>query len=123
EGKVDTALALIQAGADVNEAVEPSPSAKRVPGGPRTGTTALQIAVTNAHYELAAKLLDLGADPNAIGPGYTALHIVSWVRKPGGGDNDPAPYGSGKMTSLEFVRTLVAKGANVNARMTKKVNV
>jgi ankyrin repeat protein len=27
------------------------------------------------------------------------------------------------MTSLEFVKTLVAHGANVNARMTKKVNV
>src|SRR6185295_10019264 len=45
------------------------------------------------------------------------------VRKPGGGDNDPAPEGSGSMTSLDLVRKLAAKGANLNARMTKKVNL
>jgi ankyrin repeat protein len=72
---------------------------------------------------LAAALLDAGADPNAIGPGYTALHIVTWIRKPGLGDNDPAPDGSGAMTSLQFVKKLVDKGANLNARMTKKVSV
>src|SRR5207248_349454 len=44
-------------------------------------------------------------------------------RKPGGGDNDPAPDGSGNMTSLQFVKKLVEHGADVNARMTKKVNV
>jgi ankyrin repeat protein len=46
---------------------------------------------------------------------------MSWVRKMGiAGSNDPAPTGSGSMTSLEFVRRLVAKGANVNARATKR---
>jgi ankyrin repeat protein len=92
-------------------------------GAPRAGSSALHIAVVNAHYELAAFLLDAGADPNAIGPGYTALHIVSWVRKPGLGDNDPAPDGSGNMTSLELVKKLVEHKANINARMTRKVNV
>ena len=47
------------------------------------------------------------------------LHLITAVRKPGVGDNDPAPEGSGGMTSLELVRQLVAHGANVNARMTK----
>ncbi len=71
----------------------------------------------NAHYELASFLLDSGADPNADGPGYTALHIIPSVRKPGGGDNDPAPrYGSGSMTSFEIIRKLVAKGANNQLR-------
>src|SRR5581483_11955425 len=87
------------------------------------GSTALHVAVNNAHYELAAFLIDSGANPNAIGPGYTPLHIVTWVRKSGGGDNDPAPDGSGNMTSLEFVQYLVSHGADINARMTKKVNV
>src|SRR5437762_5933636 len=86
------------------------------------GESALHLAVENAHYELASFLLDAGADPNADGPGYTALHAITSVRKPGGGDNDPAPDGSGNMTSLQFVKKLAEKGANLNARMTKKVN-
>ena len=56
-------------------------------------------------YELAAMLLDRGADPNAAPQGYTALHQVSWVRKAGiAGSNNPAPQGSGSMDSLTFVR-------------------
>jgi ankyrin repeat protein len=94
-------------------------------GGPkavRVGESALHIAVANAHYELASFLLDAGADPNANGPGYTPLHVIPSVRKPGGGDNDPAPDGSGTMTSLEIIGKLVAKGANINARTTRRVN-
>ena len=59
------------------------------------GASALLLAVMNAHFELAAHLLDAGADPNAALPGYTALHAIAAVRKPGIGDNDPAPEGSG----------------------------
>ena len=94
----------------------------RIAKSPPSGTTALILAVINAHYELAAYLLDAGADPNAPGPGYTALHAITSVRKPGLGDNDPAPDGSGNMTSLELVRKLAAKGANLNAQMTRRVN-
>ena len=43
----------------------------------------------NAHFELAAELLDAGANPNADLPGYTVLHAITAVRKPGVGDNDP----------------------------------
>ena len=49
----------------------------------------------NAHFELAAALLDAGANPNADCTGYTVLHAITAVRKPGVGDNDPAPEGSG----------------------------
>jgi ankyrin repeat protein len=45
------------------------------------------------------------------------------VRKPGVGDNDPAPEGSGTMSSLELVRKLVAKGADLNARMSRRANL
>ena len=51
------------------------------------------------------------------------LHAMAPVRKPGVGDNDPAPDGSGAMTSLELVNELVAYGADVNARMTKRRNL
>jgi ankyrin repeat protein len=81
------------------------------------------LAVANAHYELAAMMLDAGADPNAAAQGWTALHQITWVRKPGRGDNDPAPEGSGSLSSLDLVKKLVAKGANVNAKMTKQGNV
>ncbi len=81
------------------------------------------LAVANVHYELAAFLLDKGADPNYAPQGFTALHQISWLRQPGTGDNNPAPQGSGNMDSLEFVRKLVAHGANVNARATKQANM
>jgi len=43
------------------------------------------------------------------------------VRKAGiAGSNNPAPQGSGAMDSLTFVRTLVSKGADANARVTKR---
>ena len=77
----------------------------------------------NAHFELAAHLLDAGANPNATQPGYTVLHAMSVVRNPGIGDNDPAREGSGGLSGIEFVKRLVARGANVNAQMTKRVNL
>jgi ankyrin repeat protein len=126
EGHIGVVRALLKAGADPNDtvpALSPGKRASQGRGAPRPGTTALILAVGNAHYDLASVLLDAGADPNASGPGYTALHTITWVRKPGGGDNDPAPRGSGNMTSLEMVRKLAAKGAGLNARMTKKVGV
>jgi ankyrin repeat protein len=79
--------------------------------------------VANAHFELASALLDAGANPNIDLTGYTVLHAITVVRQPGVGDNDPAPEGSGTMSSLELTQRLVAHGANVNARMTKKVNL
>src|ERR1051326_6734370 len=127
EGKIPAALALLKAGADVNDTIQPNTAAGRratsFHGAPRTGSSALLIAVESAHFEMAAFLLDAGADPNAIGPGYTALHAITTVRKSGGGDNDPSPDGSGNMTSLQMVKKLVDKGANINARMTRKVNI
>jgi ankyrin repeat protein len=81
------------------------------------------MAVLNAHFELASELLDAGANPNADLPGYTVLHAITAVRKPGVGDNDPAPEGSGSMTSIELVKKLAARGANLDARMTKKANL
>jgi len=123
EGRTEAVQVLLKAGADVNETV-PSGS-RRGYGGrlPPIGSSPLLLAVNNAHFELASVLLDAGANPNADLPGYTVLHAITFVRKPGVGDNDPPPDGSGNMTSIELVKKLAAKGANLNARMTKKANL
>jgi uncharacterized protein len=125
EGRIDVVRVLLRAGADVNETVPGEAGRRRGYGGrpPAAGASALLLAVTNAHFELAAHLLDEGADPNADLPGYTALHAITAVRKPGVGDNDPAPEGSGGMSSIELVKKLATHGAKLNARMTKRANL
>jgi ankyrin repeat protein len=121
---IEVVLVLLKAGADVNETI-PVEGRRRGYGGglPPAGASPLLLAVRNAHYELASLLLDAGASPNADLPGYSVLHAMTAVRKPGVGDNDPPPDGSGAMTSLELVQKLAAKGADLNARMTKKANL
>ncbi|HEU4693604.1 MAG TPA: ankyrin repeat domain-containing protein [Vicinamibacterales bacterium] len=125
EGRIAAIEALMKAGADMNDALpvrrRPAQNATATPAAPETGPNAFLLAAGNAHYELAAWLLDRGADPNAAPQGYTALHQVSWVRKAGiAGSNNPAPQGSGTMDSLTFVRALVTKGATLDARVTKR---
>lgn len=125
QGHIGAVKALLKAGADVNEVVQVT-KPPRLPEGERpirNGMTPLHLAVANAHFELASELLDAGADPNSDLMGYNVLHMVVYVRQPGIGDNDPGPEGSGNMTSLEFVKKVVAKGAKVDARMTKRVNL
>jgi ankyrin repeat protein len=125
EGRIDVVRVLLKAGADVNETIPVDAGRRRGYGGrlPPAGASALLLAVMNGHFALAAHLLDAGANPNADLPGYTVLHAITAVRKPGVGDNDPPPEGSGNMTSIELVKKLAAQGANLNARMTKKANL
>jgi uncharacterized protein len=115
EGKPDVVRVLLKAGADVNETLQ-KPSRQ-------AGASAMALAVANAHFELAAMLLDAGADPNAAAQGWTVLHTITWIRQPGYASNDPAPTGSGNMSSMEFVKKIVAKGADLNAKMTRRSNV
>ena len=106
-GHVDAAKALLDAGVNANESLP-------------DGTGALVLAVINAHYELASVLLDRGANPNADGQGWTALHQIAWSRRHNAGFNLPGPVATGGVDSLDLVRKLVAKGADVNARQKKE---
>ena len=106
-GSVDATRALLEAGADANDAL-------------LDGTSALVLAATNAHYEVAAELLERGAEPNGAAQGWTALHQIAWSRRWNMGFNLPGPAQTGQLDSLELVRQLAARGADLDARQTKE---
>jgi ankyrin repeat protein len=126
EGHIDVVRALLEAGANVNQ---PLRRREKTPGGPvdsalyKAGrdTPPVILAVQNGHFELAIALVEAGANPNDVVSGFTPLHTLTWVRKPDSSDvSDPStPVGSGRMTSLQFVREIVKRGADVNLRLDK----
>ncbi len=119
EGSIEVVQTLLKAGVDANESIETEKGGGRAPVN---GASALMLAVENAHFELAVVLLKAGANPNDQRSGFTPLHALTWVRKPNRGDDDsgqPPPTGSGNVTSIQFVRELVAHGADVNTRLAK----
>jgi ankyrin repeat protein len=87
-GNVDAARMLLEAGVDVNE-TKPD------------GASALVVAAHSAQEKVALFLLEKGADPNAAGAGYTALHAAVLRSLP------------------QLVDALIARGANVNAPLVK----
>jgi len=119
QGHIEAVKRLLAAGVDVNTAMHPKTKGNRTP---RDGTSVLQLTVESGHFELAMVLVQNGADPNDQRSGFTPLHALSWVRKPDRGENakgDPSPRGSGRLTSLEFVRELAHAGADVNKLLNK----
>lgn len=119
EGRIAAVRALLKAGVQVDEPIATDKGGGRMPSN---GTSALLLAVENAHFELAVELLKLGANPNDQRSGFTPLHVLTWVRKPNRGDDDsgqPPPDGSGSVTWDQFVRALVKHGADVNARLAR----
>ena len=107
-GDLESARALLAAGADVDD-------------GAADGNRALVVAAMSGHENLAAFLLEQGADPDAAGAGYTALHAAVLRSQPGllrallaaGADPD-APLVRGTPVprwTYEFVFTLREKGA------------
>jgi ankyrin repeat protein len=87
-GDAESVRLLVAAGADVNDALP-------------DGTSTLVVAAHSGHRQAAMALLDKGANPNADGVGYTALHAAV-LRSDG-----------------ELVRALLAHGADPNAPITK----
>ena len=105
-GHLDAVRVLLEAGGDVNDAVS-------------DGESALVIAAANANWELAAYLLDQGADPNHAEAGWNALHQAVLTRRMNVGFGAPGPFASGTLDSIDLVHELIAHGVDVNARMTR----
>src|SRR6266850_1909423 len=111
EGHIESARALLAAGADVNQ----------VSAGERTGP--LLIATINGHFDLAMFLLEKGADPQAAAENnatrlYGAINC-EWAPKalyP-----QPRAQVNQKTTYLDLMKALLDTGADPNIRLNKKV--
>jgi len=86
------------------------------------GTTALQIAVINIHYDLANLLLEKGADPNVTdSTGMTALYAAVDMRTPANMLTRPEPKLHDQLDALGLVKSLLAHGANPNIQLKKPI--
>lgn len=99
---LDSVKVLLAAGADLNQ----------VTG---YGWSPLLVATQNRYYRLGAYLIDHGADVNLANQGgWTPLYLATDNRNIESGDY---PVRKGDMDHLDFIKLLLDKGANVNARM------
>ena len=105
-GHLDAARVLLDAGADSNDTVS-------------DGQSALVIAAANANWQMAAYLLDRGADPNHAAAGWNALHQTVRTRRMNIGFGTPGPFAAGTLDSTDLIRKLIASGVDVNVRMTR----
>jgi len=84
------------------------------------GTTALTIAIINAHFDLANMVLEKGANPN-VGDetGMTSLYAAVDMHTLGAMLSRPSPKLVDDMSSLDLIKALLAHGANPNLRLKK----
>jgi ankyrin repeat protein len=101
-GDLETARVLLAAGADVNQVTT-------------YGWSAVLAATQNRYYKLALYLLDNAADPNVANKGgWTPLYLATDNRNIENGDY---PTRKPDVDHLEYVKVLLARGADPNARM------
>jgi ankyrin repeat protein len=99
---LESVKVLLAAGADINQ----------VTG---YGWSPLLVATQNRYYRLGAYLLDHGANVNLANKGdWTPLYLATDNRNIESGDY---PVRKGDMDHLDYIKLLLDKGANVNARV------
>ena len=102
EGCLECVRMLVEAGANVNQVTN-------------YGWSPLLTATQNRHYKVGAYLLDHGANPNLANKGgWTPMYLATDNRNIESGDY---PVRAPDMDHLEFIKLLIDKGANVNARI------
>ncbi len=108
QNDLESARILIAAGANVKQ-------------GAADGSSPLLVAIMNEHYALAKYLLEQGADPNATddkgrGPLYAAIDMrnLEWSTRPATPEKDT-------LSDLDLIKALIDHGADLNARLTKKI--
>jgi ankyrin repeat protein len=111
DGFIESATALLNAGADVNQIAA---SDRNSP---------LLAAIINGHFDLAKLLVERGADVNwAADNGATPLYAVLNVQwAPKALYPQPQAYRQQKLSYLDMMKVLLDTGADVNARLKKKV--
>jgi len=122
EGRPDLVRFLMDSGADPNLKVKDatehkgfeSVSPEDTRGGPLTF-----VAINSRHYEVAALLLDKGADPNARHEtDRTALHVLVTASNPVMINQRPQPVRvSGSVDRNALMKALLAHGADPNVRI------
>jgi ankyrin repeat protein len=85
----------------------------------------LLVAAVRGHVPLALALLERGADPNVLDAGFTPLHwaAATWeggISNPVYGFTDAMSGIPNRAAKVQLVKALLARGANPNARMTKR---
>jgi uncharacterized protein len=102
EGDIESAKALLDRGARINQTTE-------------YGWTPLLTAINNRNYALAKMLIDRGADVNIANKGgWTPLYLATDNRNIEGGDY---PVPKPDLDHLEIIKALLEHGANPNARI------
>lgn len=111
QGARDTALALIEGGANVNQV------------SPADFTSPLLIATINGHFDLGRELIARGADVNAAAAnGVTPLYAVVNVQwAPKAFYPQPRAYLQQQQSYLDYMKALLDNGADPNARINRRV--
>ena len=111
EGHLGTSEALLDAGADINQATEGD------------GTQPLLMSTINGHFDLAMRLIERGADPtlsndaNAT-PLYTVIN-TQWIPK--SRHPQPADYLQQQVGYMDLVEAFLDAGVDVNVRLDKQL--